>query len=118
MGGGGGRAVGRMAVGAVQRSAGSDRRRVGGATKARQVTAARPPAAALGPETTSAAIEAVAGAGTPAAHGRGHVFYRPAAVAETLFVLLEGRVVVYRLSAAGRRLTLATLHAGEVFGEA
>jgi CRP-like cAMP-binding protein len=38
--------------------------------------------------------------------------------AETLFVLLEGRVVVYRLSAAGRRLTLATLHAGEVFGEA
>jgi CRP/FNR family transcriptional regulator, cyclic AMP receptor protein len=45
-----------------------------------------------------------------------HVF-TPAYRAEIFFLLLEGRVRVYRLE-AGRELTIGVLEAGEMFGEA
>ena len=48
---------------------------------------------------------------------RGRVFYRPGETGEVLYILKEGRVQLYRLSAEGRKLVLATLEPGTVFGE-
>ncbi len=48
---------------------------------------------------------------------RGRVFYLPGETGEVLFILKEGRVQLYRLSAEGRKLVLATLAPGTVFGE-
>ncbi|MAG35684.1 MAG: cyclic nucleotide-binding protein [Dehalococcoidia bacterium] len=48
---------------------------------------------------------------------RGRVFYLPGETGEVLFILKEGRVQLYRLSAEGRKLVFATLEKGTVFGE-
>ncbi len=48
---------------------------------------------------------------------RGRVFYLPGETGEVLFILKEGRVQLYRLSAEGRKLVFATLGPGTVFGE-
>ena len=48
---------------------------------------------------------------------RGRVFYLPGETGEVLYILKEGRVRLYRLSAEGRKLVLATLEPGTVFGE-
>ena len=48
---------------------------------------------------------------------RGRVFYLPGETGEALYILKEGRVQLYRLSAEGRKLVLATLEPGTVFGE-
>ena len=47
----------------------------------------------------------------------GHIFYIPGEIYEMLFLLKEGRVQLYRLSPNGRKLVVATLGAGAVFGE-
>jgi CRP/FNR family transcriptional regulator, cyclic AMP receptor protein len=47
----------------------------------------------------------------------GTVFFSPEQTAEVLFVLKEGRVRLYRLSADGKALTTAVLEAGTIFGE-
>jgi CRP/FNR family transcriptional regulator len=47
----------------------------------------------------------------------GAVFYTPMDLCETLFILQEGRVRIYRKTADGRELTLAVLGSGTVFGE-
>lgn len=47
----------------------------------------------------------------------GEVFFTPMDLGETLFVLQEGRVRIYRVSPEGREFTLAVLESGTVFGE-
>lgn len=47
----------------------------------------------------------------------GEVFYTPMDLCETMFVLREGRVRIYRKTPAGREFTLAILESGSVFGE-
>ena len=48
---------------------------------------------------------------------RGRVFYLPGETGEVLYILKEGRVQLYRLSAEGRKLVIATLEPGTIFGE-
>jgi CRP/FNR family transcriptional regulator, cyclic AMP receptor protein len=47
----------------------------------------------------------------------GTVFFSPEQAAEVLFILKEGRMRLYRLSADGKALTTAVLEAGTIFGE-
>jgi CRP-like cAMP-binding protein len=48
---------------------------------------------------------------------RGRVFYRPEEVGEVLFLLKDGRVQLYRISPEGKKLVIATLGPGTLFGE-
>ncbi len=48
---------------------------------------------------------------------RGRVFYRPEDPGERLFLLQEGRVQLYRISPEGKKLVIATLGPGTLFGE-
>jgi CRP/FNR family transcriptional regulator, cyclic AMP receptor protein len=48
---------------------------------------------------------------------KGEVFFTPMDLAETLFVLREGSVRIYRKHPDGRELTLAVIQSGTVFGE-
>ncbi len=48
---------------------------------------------------------------------RGRVFYTPGETGEVLFVLKQGRVNIYRVTADGRKLVTATLGPGTIFGE-
>lgn len=47
----------------------------------------------------------------------GTVFYSPEQAAEVLFMLKEGQVRLYQLSADGKALTTAIVEAGTIFGE-
>lgn len=47
----------------------------------------------------------------------GTVFFSPEQAAEVLFILKEGRVRLYHLSADGKALTTAVLEPGTIFGE-
>jgi CRP/FNR family transcriptional regulator, cyclic AMP receptor protein len=47
----------------------------------------------------------------------GEVFYTPMDLSETLFILKEGRVRLYRMTPEGREFTLNVLESGTVFGE-
>jgi CRP-like cAMP-binding protein len=47
----------------------------------------------------------------------GRVFYTPNETGETLFLLKKGRVQLYRLSPEGKKLVVADLHEGMIFGE-
>jgi CRP/FNR family transcriptional regulator, cyclic AMP receptor protein len=48
---------------------------------------------------------------------RGRVFYEPEDVSEILFLMREGRVQIYRISPEGKKLVIATLGPGALFGE-
>ncbi len=48
---------------------------------------------------------------------RGRVFYRPEDPGERLFLLRQGRVQLYRISPEGKKLVIATLASGALFGE-
>lgn len=48
---------------------------------------------------------------------RGRVFYQPEDVGEVLFLIKEGRVQLYRISPEGKKLVIATLGPGTLFGE-
>ena len=48
---------------------------------------------------------------------RGKIFYRPEDAGEVLFILKKGRVQLYRLSPEGKKLTVATIGPGTIFGE-
>ncbi len=48
---------------------------------------------------------------------RGRVFYRPEEVGEVLFLIRQGRVQLYRISPEGKKLVIATLGPGTLFGE-
>jgi CRP/FNR family cyclic AMP-dependent transcriptional regulator len=47
----------------------------------------------------------------------GRVFYTPNENGEALFLLKKGRVQLYRLSTDGKKLVVATLNEGTIFGE-
>lgn len=47
----------------------------------------------------------------------GRVFYQAGETGEVLFILKEGTVQLYRLTPEGRKLIVATLSGGSVFGE-
>lgn len=48
---------------------------------------------------------------------RGRTFYYPDDLAETVYVLEEGRVGVFRLAVGGKRVAVAAISRGEIFGE-
>jgi len=48
---------------------------------------------------------------------RGKVFYTPGETGEVLFVLKQGRVNLFRINPDGKKLVLASVDAGTVFGE-
>jgi len=47
----------------------------------------------------------------------GKVFYQPEDRSEVLFLLKQGRVQLYRLSASGKKIVTYTIEAGSFFGE-
>lgn len=47
----------------------------------------------------------------------GRIFFTPEETGQVLFLLKQGRVQVYRLSPDGKKLIIATLEAGTLFGE-
>jgi CRP/FNR family transcriptional regulator, cyclic AMP receptor protein len=48
---------------------------------------------------------------------KGKVFYFPEEAGEVVFLLKKGKVQLYRLSSEGRKLAIATLGQGAIFGE-
>jgi len=48
---------------------------------------------------------------------RGKIFYQPQDSSEVLFILKRGRVQLYRLSPEGKKLVVATIRSGTIFGE-
>ena len=48
---------------------------------------------------------------------RGKIFYQPHDTSEVLFILKKGRVQLYRLSPEGKKLVVATIGPGTIFGE-
>lgn len=48
---------------------------------------------------------------------RGRVFYQPEDVGEVLFLVKQGQVQLYRISPEGKKLVIATLGPGTLFGE-
>lgn len=48
---------------------------------------------------------------------RGRIFYTPGETGEVLFLLKRGRVQIYRVSADGKKLVIAMLEPGTLFGE-
>ncbi len=48
---------------------------------------------------------------------RGRVFYQPEDTGEVLFLIKQGRVQLYRISPDGKKLVIATLGPGTIFGE-
>lgn len=47
----------------------------------------------------------------------GRIFYMPEESGEVLFLLKKGNVQIYRLASSGKKLVLATLGPGAIFGE-
>lgn len=47
----------------------------------------------------------------------GKIFYQPQDSGEVLFILKKGRVQPYRLSPEGKKLVVATIGPGTIFGE-
>jgi CRP-like cAMP-binding protein len=47
----------------------------------------------------------------------GKIFYQPEDTSEVLFILKKGRVQLYRISPEGKKLIVATIGPGTVFGE-
>lgn len=48
---------------------------------------------------------------------RGRVFYQPEDIGEVLFLIKQGQVQLYRISPEGKKLVIATLGPGTLFGE-
>jgi CRP/FNR family transcriptional regulator, cyclic AMP receptor protein len=48
---------------------------------------------------------------------RGRVFYEPEDISEVLFLIRDGRVQLYRISPEGKKLVIATLGPGALFGD-
>ncbi len=47
----------------------------------------------------------------------GRIFYMPEDTGEVLFLLKKGRVQLYRMTMAGKKIVVATLDSGAIFGE-
>lgn len=48
---------------------------------------------------------------------RGQTVYGPDSMSRAVYLLVQGEIRLYRMAGDGRRFTLATLHAGAVFGQ-
>lgn len=48
---------------------------------------------------------------------KGKIFYQPQDTSQVLFILKKGRVQLYRLSPEGKKLVVATIGPGTIFGE-
>ena len=68
-------------------------------------------------DLTAAEVEALGYQTTLITYSKGHLFYMPDDPSEALFILKSGRVQLYRLSPDGRKLVVAVLHPGAIFGQ-
>lgn len=68
-------------------------------------------------DLTEAEIEEIDRATTMTSSRRGKILYMPEDTSEVLFLLKQGRVQLYRISPDGKKLVIATLGPGAVFGE-
>ena len=68
-------------------------------------------------DLTEEEIEEIDRATTMTTCRRGKIFYMPEDTSEVLFLLKEGRVQLYRISPDGKKLVIATIGPGAIFGE-
>lgn len=68
-------------------------------------------------DLTPREVEEIDRATTMTTTKAGRVFYAPDESGEVLFLLKKGRVQLYRLSTEGKKLVVATLEPGAIFGE-
>lgn len=68
-------------------------------------------------DLTEAEIEEIDRATTLSSCRRGKIFYMPEDTSQVLFLLKEGQVQLYRISPDGKKLVIATIGPGAVFGE-
>jgi CRP-like cAMP-binding protein len=68
-------------------------------------------------DLTEEEIEEIDRATTLTTGRRGKIFYMPEDTSEVLFLLKQGRVQLYRISPDGKKLVIATVGPGTVFGE-
>ncbi len=68
-------------------------------------------------DLTEHEIEEIDRATTITTCRRGKIFYMPEDTSEVLFLLKEGRVQLYRISPDGKKLVIATVGPGAIFGE-
>jgi CRP/FNR family cyclic AMP-dependent transcriptional regulator len=68
-------------------------------------------------DLTEQEIEEIDRATTITTCRRGKIFYMPEDTSEVLFLLKEGRVQLYRISPDGKKLVIATVGPGSIFGE-
>ncbi len=68
-------------------------------------------------DLTEAEIEEIDRAITVSSCRRGKILYMPEDTSEVLFLLKQGRVQLYRISPDGKKLVIATIGPGSVFGE-
>jgi CRP/FNR family cyclic AMP-dependent transcriptional regulator len=68
-------------------------------------------------DLTEQEIEEIDRATTMTTGRRGKIFYMPEDTSEVLFLLKEGRVQLYRISPDGKKLVIATVGPGSIFGE-
>ncbi|MDG4536654.1 Crp/Fnr family transcriptional regulator [Streptomyces sp. AV19] len=62
-------------------------------------------------------MDAIAAAAPMKTYSAGELLYSPAQPSEVLFILKQGRVRIFRVSADGRALTCAIITPGTIFGE-
>jgi CRP-like cAMP-binding protein len=68
-------------------------------------------------DLTEVEIEEIDRATTMSACRKGKIFYMPEDTTEVLFLLKQGRVQLYRISPDGKKLVIATIGPGSIFGE-
>jgi len=68
-------------------------------------------------DLTPAEMEEIDRATTLSACRRGRILYMPEDTSEVLFLLKEGRIQLYRISPDGKKLVIATIGPGAIFGE-
>jgi CRP-like cAMP-binding protein len=68
-------------------------------------------------DLTASDMEKINHQTTMVTYKAGHLFYMPEDPAEVLFIIKQGRVQLYRLSTDGRKLVIAILKPGMIFGQ-
>jgi CRP/FNR family cyclic AMP-dependent transcriptional regulator len=68
-------------------------------------------------DLTPAEMEEIDRATTLTTCRRGKILYMPEDTSEVLFLLQEGRIQLYRISPDGKKLVIATIGPGTIFGE-
>lgn len=68
-------------------------------------------------DLTEVEMEEIGRATTITTSRRGKILYMPEDTSEVLFLLKEGRVQLYRISPDGKKLVIATVGPGTIFGE-